>query len=82
LAPHIGYNFFPPADAVTQLINTFVIFAGGFVMRPLGGVLFGHIGATAHAYVLQCAAGCCGLLQRAAVCCSEWQCVAVCDNLW
>ena len=44
LAPHIGYNFFPPADPVVQIINAFIVFAGGFIMRPLGGVLFGHIG--------------------------------------
>ena len=40
---HIGYNFFPEADPTTQVINAFVVFAGGFIMRPLGGVLFGHV---------------------------------------
>ena len=37
-------TFFPEADAATQLLESFVVFAGAFVMRPVGGVLFGYIG--------------------------------------
>ena len=43
----ISSAFFPPSDtATTRLIKTFGIFAGGFVVRPLGGILFGHVGDT------------------------------------
>jgi MHS family proline/betaine transporter-like MFS transporter len=40
----IGSQFFPHQDKVTQLIATFGIFAAGYLMRPLGGVIFGNIG--------------------------------------
>ena len=35
--------FFPSADPTTQLLNTAGIFAAGFLMRPVGGWLFGRI---------------------------------------
>jgi MHS family alpha-ketoglutarate permease-like MFS transporter len=35
--------FFPTADPTVQLLNTAGIFAGGFLMRPIGGWLFGRI---------------------------------------
>nr|WP_294859524.1 MFS transporter [uncultured Fluviicola sp.] len=35
--------FFPEADATAQLLNTAGIFAVGFLMRPIGGWLFGGI---------------------------------------
>jgi MHS family proline/betaine transporter-like MFS transporter len=38
----IGQKFFPQTDFVNIL--TFAVFAAGFVARPLGGVIFGHIG--------------------------------------
>lgn len=38
-----GY-FFPNSNATAQLINTAGIFAVGFLMRPIGGWLFGTIG--------------------------------------
>lgn len=44
LAPVIGPQFFPNDDPLTALINTYGIFAAGYLMRPLGGVIFGHIG--------------------------------------
>lgn len=44
LAPVIGPQFFPHDDPLTALINTYGIFAAGYLMRPLGGVVFGHIG--------------------------------------
>src|SRR5437763_13067606 len=40
----IGRHFFQSADPVTSLIASFGAFAAGFLMRPLGGVVFGHIG--------------------------------------
>lgn len=38
----IGQKFFPKTDFVDIL--TFAVFAAGFIVRPLGGVLFGQIG--------------------------------------
>jgi MHS family dicarboxylic acid transporter PcaT-like MFS transporter/MHS family alpha-ketoglutarate permease-like MFS transporter len=35
--------FFPKADPTTQLLNTAGIFAAGFLMRPVGGWMFGRI---------------------------------------
>lgn len=43
-APIIGKLFFPSADETTELIKAFGVFAVGFFVRPLGGVIFGHIG--------------------------------------
>ena len=40
----IGRTFFPHQDPVAQLLSAFGIFAIGFVVRPLGGALIGHIG--------------------------------------
>jgi MFS transporter, MHS family, proline/betaine transporter len=40
----ISKLFFPSEDPLTSLLATFGVFAVGFVMRPLGGVLFGRIG--------------------------------------
>ena len=44
LAPVISPLFFPEDDVISGLINTYGIFAAGYLMRPLGGVIFGHIG--------------------------------------
>lgn len=44
LAPLIGAHFFPSHDAIASLIGAYAGFAMGFAMRPIGGVLFGHIG--------------------------------------
>jgi MHS family proline/betaine transporter-like MFS transporter len=43
-AASIGRAFFPKEDAVAQLLSSFGIFAVGYLMRPLGGALVGHIG--------------------------------------
>lgn len=43
-APIIGRLFFPSDDPVTSLIASFGAFAAGFLMRPVGGFVFGHIG--------------------------------------
>jgi MHS family alpha-ketoglutarate permease-like MFS transporter len=35
--------FFPNSDPVAQQLATSVIFAAGFIARPFGGLLFGHL---------------------------------------
>lgn len=35
--------FFPSSDPVVQQLNAATLFAAGFIVRPLGGWLFGHI---------------------------------------
>jgi MHS family proline/betaine transporter-like MFS transporter len=36
--------FFPSKDSFASLMATFSVFAAGFIMRPLGAIVFGHIG--------------------------------------
>src|ERR1700760_614892 len=36
-------SFFPKDDPTSQLLNTAGIFAAGFLVRPLGGWLFGKL---------------------------------------
>lgn len=43
-APVIGRHFFPSDDPSTSLLAAFGVFAAGFLMRPIGGLVFGHIG--------------------------------------
>lgn len=43
-AAQIGRHFFPHEQPVAQLLSTFGIFAVGYLARPLGGVVMGHIG--------------------------------------
>jgi len=43
-APIIARQFFPSEDPTVSLIATFGAFAAGFLMRPVGAALFGHIG--------------------------------------
>ncbi len=40
----IGAQFFPHEDKVVQLIAAFGVFAAGYLMRPIGGIIFGNIG--------------------------------------
>ncbi|ETZ06896.1 proline/betaine transporter [Holospora obtusa F1] len=40
----IGALFFPANDAFSSMLATYGVFFVGFVMRPLGGVLFGYLG--------------------------------------
>jgi MHS family proline/betaine transporter-like MFS transporter len=40
----IGRLFFPSSNEIDSLIAAFGVFAAGYLMRPLGGILFGHIG--------------------------------------
>jgi len=41
LVPTISQLFFPSGDAVVSLLSTFAVFGVGFVMRPVGSILFG-----------------------------------------
>jgi MHS family proline/betaine transporter-like MFS transporter len=45
-ATQIGRSFFPHEDPVAQLLSAFGVFAIGYLMRPIGGVIVGHIGDT------------------------------------
>jgi MFS transporter, MHS family, dicarboxylic acid transporter PcaT len=36
--------FFPKEDSTAQLLNTAGVFAAGFLMRPIGGWIFGRVG--------------------------------------
>jgi MHS family proline/betaine transporter-like MFS transporter len=39
----IGRQFFPNESPLAQLLATFGIFAIGFLVRPLGGIVIGHV---------------------------------------
>lgn len=41
---YIGQTFFPAHDSITQLLYSLGVFAVGFAMRPIGGIVFGYIG--------------------------------------
>ena len=43
-APYISRHFFSNTNQLIGLINTFAVFALGYLARPLGGVVFGHLG--------------------------------------
>ncbi|WP_424813934.1 MFS family transporter [Roseococcus sp. YIM B11640] len=43
-ALYFAHAFFPAGDTTVQLLNTAAVFAIGFLMRPIGGWLFGRIG--------------------------------------
>jgi MFS transporter, MHS family, alpha-ketoglutarate permease len=42
-ALYFAAAFFPQGDAVVQQLNAATLFAAGFLVRPLGGWLFGHL---------------------------------------
>jgi len=42
-ALYFADQFFPTGDRTTQLLNAAAVFAAGFLMRPIGGWLFGRI---------------------------------------
>jgi MHS family alpha-ketoglutarate permease-like MFS transporter len=42
-ALYFAGDFFPNADPVVQQLNATLLFAAGFLVRPLGGWLFGHL---------------------------------------
>jgi MFS transporter, MHS family, proline/betaine transporter len=43
-AQQIGTHFFPATSPTASLLAAFGTFAAGFIMRPLGGALFGWVG--------------------------------------
>jgi MHS family proline/betaine transporter-like MFS transporter len=43
-AVYLAGQFFPPGNPTAALLSTFAIYALGLVVRPVGGVLFGHLG--------------------------------------
>ncbi len=36
--------FFPKSDPLVGIISAFIVFAVGYIARPLGGIVFGHYG--------------------------------------
>lgn len=55
LATVIGAQFFPTADGVSGVLAAFGVFAVGFLMRPIGALVFGHLGdriGRKHALIL------------------------------
>ncbi|CAH0536805.1 MFS transporter [Vibrio marisflavi] len=44
LAHYLSENFFPSHDARLSLILTLATFAIGYIVRPIGGIFFGHQG--------------------------------------
>ncbi|WP_448203937.1 MFS transporter [Azospirillum sp. sgz302134] len=42
-ALYFAKSFFPDGDELVQQLNAAVLFAAGFLVRPIGGWLFGHI---------------------------------------
>jgi MFS family permease len=44
LSPVIGQHFFPDADNNTDLVFALLAFSAGFIVRPLGAVIFGRLG--------------------------------------
>lgn len=46
MAPIIGEKFFPPSTPFFTTLQPLMVFAAGFICRPLGGIFFGHLGDT------------------------------------
>lgn len=46
MAPVIGANFFPSHSSSVVTQEALIVFAAGFICRPLGGIFFGHFGDT------------------------------------
>jgi len=44
LATYLGKACFTAQDAVAAMLEVFGVFAVGYLVRPLGGLLFGHLG--------------------------------------
>ena len=64
-ALYFANSFFPGNDPVLQQLNAAIVFAIGFVMRPVGGWLFGHLAdhhGRRNALMLSVLLMCCGSL--------------------
>ncbi len=46
MAPVIGAEFFPQQSSALSTIDALLVFAAGFICRPLGGIFFGYFGDT------------------------------------
>src|SRR5512140_1664597 len=44
LALFFGSRFFPPGNETAQLLASLATFGAGFGVRPLGALVFGHVG--------------------------------------
>lgn len=44
LANYIAHDFFVTSNPLTSLMATFATFAVGYLVRPFGGIIFGHFG--------------------------------------
>jgi MHS family proline/betaine transporter-like MFS transporter len=44
VAAMIAASFFPGEDPTAALLSTLAVFGSAFLVRPLGGIFFGHIG--------------------------------------
>lgn len=44
VSPYISAKFFPKGDPAAAVLLTWLVFATGFVVRPLGAAVFGHLG--------------------------------------
>jgi MHS family proline/betaine transporter-like MFS transporter len=44
MVPIISQLFFPHEDNLTSIMSTFAVFAVGFIMRPIGGIILGRVG--------------------------------------
>src|SRR5947209_17155707 len=44
LVPTLSMLFFPSGDPTVALLSTFAVFGVGFVMRPVGSIVFGIYG--------------------------------------
>ena len=43
-SPLIAEQFFPSEEKLTSLLSMFAVFATGFIVRPLGAIVFGYVG--------------------------------------
>lgn len=44
LSPIIAQLFFPSDNKIVSLLSTLLVFAAGFVVRPIGSIVLGHLG--------------------------------------
>src|SRR5246127_4934281 len=69
-ALYFAPSFFPKADPTAQLLNTAGVFAAGFLMRPIGGWLFGRLAdrhGRKNSLLISVTMMCCGSLMIASL---------------